>query len=270
MYLAFLDSFSDYAVPFKLTKEQFVQKFVQRLKISFELSCGAHLEGGGLAAFIFTAVNEYNKTLTAYNGGTGVRPKHRGQRLVAAMYDHLLPLFRSQGIQQCILEVLTTNDKAIKVYESIGFEKSDLFKCYKLITPINRPMSSDITYEHIPKPRWQVYASFADHVASFLDSPKMIDQDLINSKVIEARKEGACVGYIIYQPAFGRINQIAINPQHRHKGIGLSLVQKILKESGKHSFTVLNISEKNIGLQHFLKKLGFLNQLNQHEMILKL
>ncbi|TRX61401.1 GNAT family N-acetyltransferase [Fulvivirga sp. M361] len=271
IYLAFLDSFSDYSVPFKLTKEQFVQKFVQRLKISFESSCGVFHEGGGLAAFIFTAINNYKGVLTAYNGGTGVRPKYRGRRLVAAMYDHLLPIFHTKGIEQSVLEVLTTNDKAIRAYESVGFEKCDFFKCYKLIKPIRKKKVEGVSYIDVPRPLWQTYAPFADHDPSFLDSREMIEQNLPNINVMEARKEeGQCMGYIIYQPAFGRINQIGVDPMFRGKGIGSSMVQKVLHTSRKHNFTVLNISEKNTSLHHFFENLGFQNQLNQYEMVLKL
>ena len=270
MYLAFLDSFSDYSVPFKLTKAQFVQKFVQRLKISFELSCGVYRNGGGLAAFIFTAVNEYKGINTAYNGGTGVRPNHRGQRLVSLMYDYLFPIFQKQHIKQCILEVLTTNEKAIRAYKSVGFEKSDLFRCYKLVNAINFSTSAFAEYVNVPEPRWSVYADFADFAPSFLDSQNMIALNAQNIMTIEAQRDGDCLGYIIYQPTFGRINQIGIHPQHRGRGIGKSLVKKMIENSRKDTFTVLNISERNPGLHYFFQKLGFVNELNQFEMAISL
>lgn len=272
MYLAFLDSFADYEVPFKLTKEQFVRKFVEKLKIDFQLSVAAFDREDRLAGFIFSAVNYYEDKLTAYNGGTGVRPEYRGKKATAKMYDFLMPLLRERKVKQCVLEVLTRNARAIKAYKSIGFRETKYFRCFKLDDKLLEvyPPTVPVEIFSVKSPKWDLYETFADQHPSFLDSSLMINQNLANETIIEARYEGECVGYAIFQPAFGRISQIAVAPDMRRNGIGSNILYYIYTSSHQKNLTVINVDQKAVVTQIFFQSLGFVNQLDQYEMILSL
>lgn len=272
MYLAFLDSFADYEVPFKLTKEQFVRKFVEKLKIDFQLSIAAFDHEERLAGFIFSTVNYYEGKLSAYNGGTGVRPGYRGRNLTAKMYQFLVPILRERKVKQCVLEVLTRNARAIRAYKSIGFRETKYFRCFKLS---NRPLevyppAVPVEFFSVKSPRWELYETFADHHPSFLDSSLMINQNLANETVIEAHFKGKCVGYAIFQSVFGRISQIAVAPEMRRNGIGANMIRYIYMSSHQKSLTVINVDQKALVTQIFFQSLGFENQLDQYEMILSL
>ncbi len=274
MYITFLDAFSDYPIPFKLTKEQFVRKFVQKLKLDFNLSVGAHNYDGSLAGFIFSAINYYEGKLMAYNGGTGVRPNSRGQRLTSQMYDYLFPLLVEKNIKACVLEVLTSNDRAIKAYERIGFEKTKYFKCFVL----NKKMETfyaerglhTIEIVNVKSPNWNLYERFCDYEPSFLDSKRMITDNLANETVVEARQDDICVGFAIYQPAFGRISQIGIDENKRRQGIGKALINYTLETSLQKKLTIINVNDDSDGTKRFFEHLGFENQIDQYEMILTL
>ena len=273
MYITFLDAFSDYAIPFKLTKEQFVRKFVQKLKIDFNLSAGAFNYDGALAGFIFSAVNYYDGKLTAYNGSTGVRPRYRGQQLTTQMYEYLRPLFDNRKIKQCVLEVLTSNERAIKAYKNIGFEKTRFFKCYALtdvdnLKAKNNRVNADIFA--VRYPNWDVYDKYYDYQPSFLDSSRMITDNLANETIIEARIEDECLGFAIFQPSFGRISQIGIRPEARGKGIGSTIINYIFEASLQKKLTIINVNDEAEGTKTFFTKLGFDNQIDQYEMILSL
>ncbi|MTI39733.1 GNAT family N-acetyltransferase [Fulvivirga lutimaris] len=273
MYITFLDAFSDYAIPFKLTKEQFVRKFVQKLKIDFNLSAGAFNYDGSLIGFIFSAVNYYDGKLTAYNGGTGVRPRYRGQQLTTQMYEYLAPLFNERKIKQCVLEVLTSNDRAIKAYQNIGFEKTRFFKCYILTDVDNLKVGANRTSADIfavRYPNWDVYDKFCDYQPSFLDSSRMISDNLANETIIEARIDDECVGFAIFQPSFGRISQIGIKSDVRRKGIGSAIINYIFEASLQKKLTIINVNDEAEGTKSFFTKLGFDNQIDQYEMILSL
>lgn len=271
MYITFLDSFSDYKIPFRLTKEQFVRKFVEKLKIDFSLSAGAFDENA-LVGFVFTAVNYYEGKLTAYNGGTGVRPTNRGQKLTIRMYDFLIPIFEERRIKQCVLEVLTENDRAIKAYRSIGFRETKYFRCFKFDSKSIkvRPPAVSLEIYGVKHPNWDIYERFSDQQPSFLDSSLMINDNLASETIVEAHSEGKCVGYAIYQPAFGRISQIGVAPEVRGKGVGSNLIKYIQDTSRQKILTVINIEKSEELTINFFKSLGFKNQLNQYEMILPL
>lgn len=271
MYITFLDSFSDYPIPFKLTKEQFVRKFVQKLKIDFSLSSGAYNYDGALIGFIFTSINFYEGKLAAYNGGTGVRPRHRGHHLTTQMYDYLKPLFEQHNVKQCVLEVLTSNNRAIKAYTNIGFEKTKYFKCFVLeSSKLNyaAPVHSEIELVKVKNPNWIIYEKFWDYAPSFLDSSKMVTDNLANETIIEARLNDQCVGYTIFQPAFGRLSQIGIDASHRRKGIGKSLIAYVWQHSVQKKISIINVNDESEKTKSFFQYLGFVNQIDQYEMIM--
>lgn len=271
MYISFLDSFSDYEIPFRLTKEQFVRKFVEKLRIDFSLSAGA-FDDEALVGFVFTAVNYYDEKLTAYNGGTGVRPAYRGQRTTARIYEYLIPLFRERRIRQCVLEVLTRNARAIQTYRSIGFRETQFFRCYRLEKEAMKVSSQATSLEifTVSLPVWDTYDQFAEQTPSFLDSRLMVNQNLANETVIEAHHDSRCVGYAIYQPSFGRISQIGVHPAFRRKGIGSALMQYIYNGSLQKHLTVINVEKQAVATQRFFENLGFINQIDQYEMTLSL
>ncbi len=271
MYLTFLDSFSDYEIPFRLAKDQFVKKFVEKLKIDFDLSAGVFDTSQGLAGFVFTTINEYNGLKTAYNGGTGVRPRYRGHKLVSVMYDFLIPKFIQAGVKQCILEVLVNNTKAIGVYKNIGFTTTTRYKCFKLEPHYKfADLPRDYLIRKVTSPDWACYGRFMDAKTSFLDSKPMIDQNLANETVVEVHFNFECVGYAIYQPALGRISQIAIDPAHRGKGVGKGLVHYLVQTSKNKALTIMNVAAQYKDLTQFFEHVGFKNQLDQYEMMLGL
>jgi ribosomal protein S18 acetylase RimI-like enzyme len=271
MYLAFLNAFSDYPVPFRLSKDQFVRKFVEKLHIDFELSVGSY-EGDALAGFIFSTVNYYEGKLTAYNGGTGVRPLFRGRGIVSQLYAYLLPVFKERGIEQCVLEVLATNHRAIGVYEKIGFKKNRYYHCFKLE---GKPISPNLLWpevyiEPVTKPEWSLYQDFNTFQPSFLDSTLMVRENLIHETVIEAKLQGKCIGYAVYQHHIGRISQLGVLPEMRRKGIGTKLLQHIYHTSNVKDLTIINITKEDTATRSFFASHGFADQLQQHEMILPL
>jgi ribosomal protein S18 acetylase RimI-like enzyme len=274
MYLTFIDAFSDYPISFKLSKEQFVRKFVQKLNIDFNLSIGTFTYDGGMAGFIFTALNYYEGKLTAYNGGTGVRPRYRGNKLTPLMYDYLRPVLAEKKVKQCVLEVLSSNERAIKAYTNIGFEKTKYFQCYTssskvLNHNVKRSSYVDEIFE-VKQPSWHLYEKFCDFQPSFLDTSRMITDNLANETVIEARHDGVCVGYAIYQPSFGRISQIGIESSKRRSGIGSSIIHYIYETSLQKNLTIINVNDEAKGTKFFFESLGFENQIDQYEMILTL
>ena len=267
MFEAFSHAFSDYEIPFKISLAEFTKKFVDKLSIDFGLS-PAIFHQGKITAFIFTSINYYDGRLTAYNGGTGVLPEYRGRRYVQQLYHHLMPRLQNRMVSHCVLEVLTRNERAIKVYESCGFGKSRYYHCFKLLgrkrfKNYHYPWNIRIS----TKPDWKTYTRYFDFLPSFLDTPAMIDQNLKNEKIIEAIIHGEVVGYAIYQKAQGRISHIGVSPNWRGKGIGSSLIDYIYEDATNKDLTMININKEAAGVKDFLTRMGFENQFDQWEMV---
>lgn len=105
-----------------------------------------------LVAFILTAIDEREGGRIAYNAGSGVIPEYRGQRIIKAIYEYALPIFRENGISKCVLEVIKENKVALRSYESIGFNICKSYKCFGgEIAGINKAgiVLKELTYQDV-------------------------------------------------------------------------------------------------------------------------
>lgn len=268
MHSGFSDAFSDYKMRFKLNREDFISKFIVKLHIDWELSAGVFYEGK-LVAFIFHSVNEYEGREVLYNGGTGIVPAHRGKKLVKEMYRYALPAAEKRGLRYSVLEVLDSNEKAIRAYESVGFRKGAKFKCFKTPLPgfshINRKVM--IVPQRVFQPRQYQYMGQA--MPSFQDTSQQIIFDHENETILEAIAGGKTVGYIIYHNKTGRISQIAVAKDSQGKGIGSRLLFEANNLLREPVMTLINLRESEKNTARFLENRGFVNEVDQYEMTLE-
>lgn len=118
---AFLSSFEQYFVELPKDKDYWQKRFSQS-GVDWSLSFGM-FEEHRLVGFIIHSVGNHQGQLTAYNAGTGVIPKFRGQKIIDALYDFAIPELKKSGIQKCLLEVIDENEAALRVYSRIGFQR---------------------------------------------------------------------------------------------------------------------------------------------------
>lgn len=268
MHQAFLQAFGDYPLPFQLSFDQFVQKFIYKLNINYELSVGA-LDKEKLVGFIFTSTGTYRGKKTAYNGGTGVVSAHRGNNLTVQMYDFLFPKLKERNITQAVLEVLTQNERAIKSYKSCGFSIRTKYHCFKL-KDFNHNIEnalSGLTIRQKKQPDWPLYESFCDTKPYFLDSIPVLSQNLEHEHLAEACLGNEVVGYIIFQPQVSRVSQIAVAKSKRGQGIGKKLLAYALEASQTKTMTILNVDESQTKLIEALHHIGFEPTVDQYEML---
>lgn len=271
MHRAFVRAFSDYPLSFNMDKEQFIRKFVQRLHINFELSGGA-FANNRMVGFIFTATGNYHGMTTAYNGGTGVIPEFRGRQIASSIYQVLIEKFRNENIEQCVLEVLTDNKRALAVYEKSGFRITRFYRCFKCEAgdfngSTANPLAAVIQQKNA---NWDLYHNFTSCERSFLDQFDRLPLDFDLEKILEVWFQGQCVGFSVYQPDIGRVSHFAVKEEERRKGMGTALFREMLKNCSTPFLTALNVDDDNIAARNFLQKIGFENKVNQYEMILKL
>ncbi|MFW5700549.1 MAG: GNAT family N-acetyltransferase [Cyclobacteriaceae bacterium] len=272
LHQAFLQAFADYEITINLNFEQFKKRFLDKLQLNLEMSAIA-LQGHQVVGFIFSHVGSYGRKLTAYNGGTGVVPEFRGKGLTSRMYDFLLPKFKAKNVEQCLLEAITTNLKALHVYQKIGFHKTKLFRCYSMMPEKYRLLPENLPEVLIfeqKEPDWNLYNQFRDLQPSYLDQNALLRKNLKNETVIEAVNNGYTLGYAVFQKSNGRISQLAVHPEFRKMGIGAWLLTHVYRDSQKKTLSILNIDDEYQPMNAFFKAIGFKNEMNQHEMRMQL
>ena len=270
MYRTFVDAFSNYIVKMDISKEAFRDRVSLKLRINYELSVGA-FHGEKLVGFIFNTINNYEGRRTAYNGGTGVLRDYWGRSLTQSMYEFLIPKLKRNGVERCLLEVITTNEKGVRAYQKTGFAKTKVFKCFKLkqFSTAIRNKENWKVFENTKK-ELSAHQDIADVSPSMLDSFEHLPGSLENERILEIREKDKLLGYIIFKPGNGRISQIAVAASQRRKGIGQQLIKHAFEQSGNAPLTILNIDAKEKGFVSFLKGVGFVNEIDQYEMELVL
>lgn len=255
-------SFSDYIVPFHLTKEVLASK-INAEKLDMNISVGV-FEEGKLVSFILQSEKQENGKKIIYNGGTGVVPESRGKGLVRKMYDFIIPVLKERGADVLLLEVIQGNTAAIRAYENLGFTIMRKLLCFK--GNINSGLeNSMITIKEMKDLQWESLRTFWDIEPSWQGSVYVLNPMPEMYKTLGAYSDEKLVGYIIYNPGARKVLQIAVHTDYRQHGIGSALFATI---ADGQPVAINNVDDTSKETDAFLdKKIGLQNWLSQFEMI---
>ncbi|MEW9097390.1 MAG: GNAT family N-acetyltransferase [Clostridiaceae bacterium] len=270
LHIAFLNAFSDYQVKLDLPLYKFEQ-MLKRKGYSPELSIGA-FKDEVLIGFIFNGLRNWEGKTSIYDLGTGVVPEYRKQGATSNMFDNMLKILKQRNIKQYLLEVIQSNISAFELYKKQGFKIIRTFSCFQLDKSSYNPLST-YKVEHINEidstildqliKFWEVTPSWQNSI----DSIKALPDSFIYTI---ASLNNTIVGYGIIDKKTGDIPQIAVDNNHRHKGVGQSILTDLISSTESNKISILNVDDQSTTLKNFLYKSGFNNYINQYEMLLEL
>ncbi len=268
LHQTFVDAFSDYQVKIDLPFWKF-QNMLKRRGYVPEISMGA-FKDDILVGFVLNGLRSFNGMKTVYDLGTGVVGQYRKQGITNNMLKNINELFREQGIEQYLLEVIKTNISAFDLYKKQGFEIIRSFSCFQ--TDKNKFVKvSSCNVEHVDKfnaADWELLKKFWDFEPSWQNSVDSINAvtDAFSYSVV--RIDNKIVGYGIIEKRTGDIPQLAVDKNYRNKGIAGSLVADLLKNTESTKLSVLNVDDNIESTKNFLSSSGFDFSVGQYEMIL--
>ena len=262
----FNEAFANYFVPINATTEYLTLRW-KGARINPKLSFGV-FDSDKIVAFMFIGVGKHYGKLTAHNDGTGVLPAYRGNRLVDKMYEVALPKFRAKGIEQCSLEVIQENARAIKVYEQIGFKKLRGVNCYggEIISK-NTLIPTHLKIQKTSQPSWTLYEECFDFVPCWNNALAYVKNLQKTFEIIEVIDNQKFAGLAIVDKS-GALPIFGIHPNYRNKGYGRILFEYMAKTKPK--LRTNNIEETAITTLQFLENMGMNNSINQYEMLMSL
>lgn len=250
-----LTAFSNYFVVLPDDVDYWKARY-KAAQIDWSLSYGM-FDGEKLVGFIINGIDVHEGRKTAYNSGTGVLPDYRGNAIVDRLYEHAFPEFRKAGIEKCLLEVICENERAMKVYNRIGFETRRKLYSFKGSLPV---ASGDLQLQN---------TSFSEILSTGLYDPKNYSWDNL-SKPVEISEhnkncflltsaEGELKGYLVLGPN-GQVVQLEASEN--------SQISEVLKSIRKVTTDIRfgNVPDHRTQLLNELKALSFENTINQYEM----
>jgi ribosomal protein S18 acetylase RimI-like enzyme len=269
---ALLEAFSDYYVEAQPASDAL--RRMHRIEgVNLDYSVGA-FDDGKLVGFTANAIDDWLGELTAYDAGTGVIPEYRRRGISRGMFDFILPVLRETGAKQYILEVITENEPAIRLYENLGFQTQrtlSVLTSEKTLISQNAP--PDVGIKEIKNPDWSVLESFLSYRPSWQNSIDSIKRCLPDTSIVKTilglYLDEKLVGYGIVFRNSGNVSQIAVAEEFRRRGFGKIILGELQKHTEK-PLQFSNIDEKARGVLAFLDSNGFRVLTRQHEMLLKL
>jgi len=270
IHQAFVDAFSDYQVRIDLPLWK-LQNMLQRRGYVAEKSMGVFKEGM-LVGFILNGCRMWGDKLTVYDLGTGVIPEYRKKGLTTKLFQKVLEELRVENVEQYLLEVLQQNTAAYELYSKKGFEISRTFSCYKLVKSQYNPQNV-YKVEKVPaftEAQWIEFKKFWDYEPSWQNSVDSVCAAAVEFDFYTVSLECGVVGYGIIERKTGDIPQLAIDRNHRHKGIGGSIMSVLVNSTEADKVAVLNVDDSSKVTKDFLCELGFEEYVDQYEMIMDL
>lgn len=251
-------SYQNYYVSINLSTEQFQGKLKME-DINLDYSVGASIDGK-LVGFLLYGIRNYNDVKTAYIGGTGVCPEHRGKKITQQMLDFSFPKLKEQQVKNIFLEVNTKNDFAINTYEASGFEKTRTLNSYKgipilVVNPLHEIVEfSDldlITSENF----WDIKPTWKNDIQSV----KNIIEDCQINGIYE---DGILVAYKIINKNNTRIYQFGVHHDYRNRYLASILFSDLKNKEIK----MINVDEREISTNDFIQSMGLELYDKQYEM----
>lgn len=258
----FLASFEGYFVKMP-TDAAYYRKQWQIGKIDYKLSYGI-FDGDKLVGFVLHCIDNRNNKLVAYNTGTGVIPPYRGKKIVQSIYKYAIDDLRKNGIEKCALEVITENTKAIKAYQSVGFETTKHYKCFageiKFIPQVGEKNNIAIKKADYDDINWSEMPN--QNTYYWYNHFKIIKNG--DYEYYQVWNNESLESFFVINPTNGYLAQFEVLATDEKEPIYQRLFSAIKEVS---SFVKINnIDSKYKGKIDFLNSLKIENNINQYQM----
>ncbi|MGE7855383.1 MULTISPECIES: GNAT family N-acetyltransferase [Bacillus] len=264
VYEAFKDGFSDYIIKMDVSKEDFIKRFLGPEGNALEHSFLA-LDGDKSVGVILGGIKDYESIKTMRCGTLAVHPEYRGIGVSQKLFELHKEEAIQNGCKQLFLEVIVGNDRAVKFYKKLGYEKVYDLSYYNLndVTKLTNKDNKNVEVKKFEfqtfKLEIQKWLNFHINWQNDIDYIEKTNNSYYGAYVDNDLKGTVCIN------EHGKISFIFVEKEYRNIGVGTKLLRASSEELKLSS---LSIGFPNNGLlEGFLKKSGFKkNALTQYEM----
>jgi ribosomal protein S18 acetylase RimI-like enzyme len=274
IYQTFMAAFADYVHDFSQVTETIFANRMIKNGVDFDASVGVFYQGE-LVGITLVGLDDFNGCCAAFDAGTGIIQPFRGQGLAKAMFDFARPALEAKGVERFYLEVIRTNDRAVRAYRKTGFSVTrelDSFEIRFENANLDHVAERNITICTIPKPDLRTVGDFFDWHPSWENSISSILRIPDHVLLLGAFVQGQLVGFLAYYPALSWIMSLAVHKSFRRQKIGSTLLAHLRAEIGARvpATKIINVAHTDDGMITFLQAVGFGFAFDQFEMKLDL
>lgn len=270
LFDSFARAFAEYEI--QPDKAELI-KMLHRRGFVPDLSFGA-FDSGSLVSFTFNGIGAFNGVKTAYDTGTGTIKEYRGQGLASKVFNESIPFLVEAGVEQYLLEVLQHNTSAVSVYRKQGFEITREFNYFVQqmndITLKSKSIHKDYTIGEVNLSDLTKVSDWWDFVPSWQNSFESISRNPDDFVIVGVKKDNNLIGYGIVEPSSGDITQIAVEQNHRRKGVASTILRELIKRNNYTSVKLINADISCIAITKLLEENEIPIKGKQFEMIKRL
>ena len=267
----FLKAFSDYSHQFEFDSTRFRNHInLNAVDLSRTVGC---FDRGEMIGFSLNGFGTWGGKRTVYDAGTGVIPAMRRLGASEAMFEMMVPVFKADGYEQFLLEVITGNDPAVNLYKKLGFEinRELLFlEATGKLEPdpgINR----EVEIRRLSADELATMTDGWDGDPSWQNSNEAIKRSASLKTILGAFLGDEPAGYIVFSNGLGRVAQFFVHRPFREKGVGARLLAEMEASTNEGArLQVINIDSSMKRSVEFFEKRGFRRVLAQYEMVMSL
>lgn len=269
LFRVFAAAFADYPIRIRLAYGRFSEMLDSNC-FAPGLSVGA-FSGRRMVGLVLNGLRPYEGKLTAYDSGTGVLPRFRGRGVAGQMLQSVFGPLRQAGASRYLLEVLTRNEPALRLYRRLGFRPTREFLCYKAAR--SHPVfAAPAAVRKVPVP--EVLAdprlrAFFDFAPAWQNSVEQIAL-LPDCTAWAAIVDGAPRGFGVLSAGTGVTHLLAVERGFRRRGIASSLMAAMRPAARTEMLSVLNVDTRCTDMLRFLDSHGFARSAGQYEMMKEL
>lgn len=237
-------------------------------------------EDGEPIGFVMNGFRVIDGKKVAWNGGTGISTEHRSKGIGKLLMERNLQLYQEQGVDIALLEALIQNERAIKLYQNVGYRITDkLIGLQRADTLDAGQLNLDIPHPYTIKKGLPLAVKGLSFYKS-LSAWQTQWASIKDGKSLFVFDGEETVGYALYKPIFGEDGKIVTLALYQCESIpgrpdGVEILKAALSElyspldySCKR--ITLNLRDSNKELIDILKQLGFTSYVEQVHMLHKM
>ena len=270
IHATFVEAFADYELDMSyMTRERMHNRAVKN-GVDYTLSVGV-FDGSRLVGITLIGVDRWRGEPAAFDATTGIVPRYRGKGIARRMFEFALPELRRRGIRKFVLEVLQSNEPAVKVYRKTGFTIVREFDCFSLGCGDFDPPVGDHWPIDVVVSRRDALTQIedeADWPPSWENSFSAIRRIPDEVVTYAARGETGMIGILIYYPALKWILTLVVRKEYRRRGVATRLLSRLVEDMPREAFPIeiVNVNRGDAGMIKYLKRCGFRVIARQYEM----